>query len=488
MIDLKNLTIKKAHDALVKGDFTARDLAQAYLDAIKAKDGDIHAYLEVYDDVLAQADEADKKIAAAKKSGASSSIHMLAGIPIALKDNMLLEGKRAGSASKILEGYVAPYTATAVHKLREVGAVFLGRTNMDEFAMGGSTENSAYGVTKNPYDLSRVSGGSSGGSAAAVAGDMALASLGSDTGGSIRQPASHCGVIGLKPTYGSISRHGLMAMGSSLDIIGPFGKTVTDAEILFDAMKGVDRYDSTSIDVASAQKGAKQPKVIGVPRDFLKGDGIDPAVMKTFEDAITRFKSLGYEIRDIELPNIEYSLAVYYVLMPAEVSTNLARFDGVKYGFHKDGKDSIDDYFETRGAGFGHEARRRIMLGAYVLSAGYYDAYYNKASTVRELLKKDFANAFASVDAIITPTSPSPAFKMGEKTADPVAMYLEDIFTVTANLVGVPAMSIPAGFKAIPGEGGAEAKKLPIGLQIIADNRREDVLFALGKKFLGEVE
>ncbi|HEU0080670.1 MAG TPA: Asp-tRNA(Asn)/Glu-tRNA(Gln) amidotransferase subunit GatA [Candidatus Paceibacterota bacterium] len=477
MIDLKNLTIKKAHDSLVRGDFTARELAQAYLDEINKRDGDIHSYLEVYDDVLAQAEAADKLI---KAQGAKSSL--LAGIPIALKDNMLLEGKRAGSASKILAGYVAPYTATAVQKLRDAGAVFLGRANMDEFAMGSSTENSAYGLTKNPHDLSRVAGGSSGGSAAAVAGDLALASLGSDTGGSIRQPASHCGIVGLKPTYGSISRHGLMAMGSSLDIIGPFAKTVADAEILFDAMKGKDHYDSTSIDTASKKPEAAGKKpVLGVPRHFLQGDGIDPEVMKVFESALVRFKAAGYEIRDIELPNIEYSLAVYYVLMPAEVSTNLSRFDGVKYGLHVEGKDLLEDYLNSRGQGFGTEARRRIMLGAYVLSSGYYDAYYNKALAVRELLKADFAKAFASVDAILTPTAPAPAFKIGEKTSDPVAMYLEDIFTVTANLVGVPAISIPAGAKAV------EGKQLPIGLQILADNGREDILFALGKKFLGEV-
>jgi aspartyl-tRNA(Asn)/glutamyl-tRNA(Gln) amidotransferase subunit A len=470
MMDLKNLTIEKAHKSLVSGEYKVRDLCQAYLDEIKERDGDIHAYLEVYEDVMKQADDAQKKV----KQG-----NVLAGIPIALKDNMLAEGRRAGSASKILESYVAPYDATAIKKLRDAGVVFLGRTNMDEFAMGSSTENSAYGVTKNPHDLTRVAGGSSGGSAAALAGDMALASLGSDTGGSIRQPASHCGVVGLKPTYGSISRHGLMAMGSSLDIIGTFSKTVRDSEILFGVMKGKDRFDSTSIDVPMSGKPAK---VIGIPRHFLKGEGLDPAVMKVFEESVAKFKSLGYEIRDIELPNIEYSLAVYYVLMPAEVSTNLARFDGVKYGLHREGKDLLEDYLLTRTGGFGWEARRRIMLGAYVLSSGYYDAYYNKAQAVRELLKADFAKAFESVDAIITPTAPAPAFKIGEKTSDPVAMYLEDIFTVTANLVGVPAISIPAGVKEVSG------KSLPIGIQIIANHGREDILFALGKKFLKEVE
>ncbi|HVT74875.1 MAG TPA: Asp-tRNA(Asn)/Glu-tRNA(Gln) amidotransferase subunit GatA [Candidatus Paceibacterota bacterium] len=474
MIDLSTLTIQKAHDALTQGEFTARDLAEAYLAEIKKRDGDIHAYLEVYEDVLKQADAADLRIKAGKAVA-------LTGIPLAIKDNILIEGRRAQSASKILDGYVAPYDATAIKKLKEAGAVFIGRANMDEFAMGGSTENSAFGVTKNPHDLARVAGGSSGGSAAAVGGGLALAALGSDTGGSVRQPASYCGVVGLKPTYGSISRHGLMAMGSSLDIIGPLTKTVADAEILFDAMKGKDRYDSTSIDPIPETATPKKP-VIGVPRHFLTGDGIDPEVMRAFEASVEKFRGMGYEIRDIELPNIEYSLAVYYVLMPAEVSTNLSRFDGVKYGYHKDGATLLDDYLLSRGEGFGREARRRIMLGAYVLSSGYYDAYYNKASAVRELLKKDFVKAFESVDAIIMPTAPAPAFKIGDKISDPVAMYLEDIFTVTANLVGVPAMSIPAGSKQ---EGG---KDLPIGLQIIADMRREDVLFALGKKFLGEVE
>lgn len=468
MIDLKNLTIKKAHEALVKGDFTVRELCEAYLSEIKKKDGDIHAYLEVYDDVMKQADVAQKKV---------SKGNMLAGIPLAIKDNILIEGKKVQSASKILEGYIAPYDATAIKKLKDAGVVFIGRANMDEFAMGGSTENSAFGVTKNPHDLSRVAGGSSGGSIAAVASDMALAALGSDTGGSVRQPASFCGVVGFKPTYGSISRHGLMAMGSSLDVIGPVTKTVSDAEILFNAMKGKDRYDSTSIDIGGTSKA---PKVIGVPRHFLKGDGIDKEVMSVFEQSISKLKALGYEIKDIELPNIEYSLAVYYVLMPAEVSTNLSRFDGVKYGLHKEGGNLLEDYLNSRSSGFGTEARRRIMLGAYVLSSGYYDAYYNKALAVRELIKSDFEKAFKHVDAILTPTAPAPAFKIGEKASDPVAMYLEDIFTVTANLVGIPAISIPAGSKQVGG------KALPIGIQFASPIGHDDVLFSIGKKFLGE--
>ncbi len=472
MIDLKNLTIKKAHDHLVKGDFTVRELCEAYLEEIKKKNGEINAYLEVFDDVLEQADRAQKLV---------SENNMLAGIPIAIKDNILIEGKKVSSASKILEGYTAPYDATVIQKLKKAGVVFLGRVNMDEFAMGGSTENSAFGVTKNPHDTRRVAGGSSGGSAAAVAMNGALASLGSDTGGSVRQPASFCGVVGLKPTYGSVSRHGLMAMGSSLDVIGPIGKNVADTEILFNAIKGKDAYDSTSIDVSGENSKVKSEKLtIGVPRHFLKGDGIDAEVMSAFEKNLKKLEAKGYKVVDIELPHIEYSLAVYYVLMPAEVSTNLSRFDGVKYGFYKKGEKLLDDYVLTRGEGFGKEARRRIMLGAYVLSSGYYDAYYAKASQVRELLKKDFREAFLKVDVIITPTTPSPAFKIGEKTSDPVAMYLEDIFTVTANLVGVPALSVPMGVKKI------DTVSLPLGIQCTSRHGEESILFRIGKDIADE--
>ena len=467
-IELKNLTIRKASEALARGDFTARELSQAYLDEIKKKNPSINAYLEIYDDVLKQADEAQKYVGK----------NFLAGIPLAIKDNILIKGKHAQSASKILDGYVAPYDATAIEKLKKEHVVFIGRANMDEFAMGGSTENSAFGVTRNPHDESRVAGGSSGGSVAAVAMDGALGALGSDTGGSVRQPASFCGVVGLKPTYGSVSRHGLMAMGSSLDVIGPIGKTVDDVEILFNAIKGKDGFDSTSIDIP--EKISKQPKKLGVPKGLLLGEGLDKAVIETFNAGLQKFKSLGFEIVEVDMPNLSYALAVYYVLMPAEVSTNLARFDGVKYGLHKDGENSIDDYFETRAAGFGPEARRRIMLGAYVLSSGYYDAYYGKATAARELIKTDFAKAFEKVDLIATPTAPSPAFKIGEKMSDPVAMYLADIFTVTANLAGVPAISLPFGSKT---EGD---KKLPIGIQLMARHGEENGLFSAGKKLLGE--
>lgn len=472
-IDLTTLTIAKAHAALTKGEFSAVELAQACLDVISKKNKDINAYLEVYADVIDQARAADEKIKAGKGT-------LLTGIPFAIKDNILIHGRKATAASKILENYTATYDATVIDRLKKEGVVFIGRTNMDEFAMGGSTENSAFGVTKNPYDLERVAGGSSGGSAAAVAMDGALCALGSDTGGSIRQPASFCGLVGLKPTYGAVSRHGAIAMGSSLDQIGPFAKTVTDAEIIFDVIKGKDALDSTTIsdDTYKSVRIGRQKPVIGIPKHFLGGDGIDKDVLENFNASVELLKSKGYEVVDIELPNIALSLAAYYVIMPAEVSSNLARFDGVRFGLHKDGKDGIDDYFATRGAGFGKEVRRRILLGMYVLSSGYHDAYYNRANAVRRLLTEDFMKAFQKVDIILTPTTPSPAFKVGEKTADPVAMYLEDIFTVTANLTGMPAISIPSG--------KSKEKGMPLGLQITARHGDEKALFEAGKDFLGE--
>lgn len=449
------ITIKEAHEAMKKGEYTPWDLAQKFLKNIEAKNKEINAYLEVYSDIKEQCDAAALRF----KNGTAT---LLTGIPCAVKDNILIKGKKASSASKILENYVATYDATAIEKLKKEGVVFLGRVNMDEFAMGGSTENSAYGVTKNPLDTERVAGGSSGGSAAAVAMDGALIALGTDTGGSVRQPASFCGIVGLKPTYGAISRYGIMAMGSSLDQIGPMAKTVTDTEILFNAMKGQDPKDSTTI----PEKDIAIPKniKIGVFGNYVNTEIID------------KFKKLGYEVKEISLPNIKYVLAVYYVVMPAEVSSNMARFDGVKYGLHIDGKDGIDDYFVTRAQGLGKEVRRRILLGTYVLSSGYYDAYYNKANIVRELLREDFRKAFESVDIILTPTTPTPAFKIGEKTSDPLQMYLEDIFTVTANLTGNPAISIPCGFSG----------KLPLGLQMTARHGEENILFKVGKDFLGE--
>ena len=468
--DLANVTIAKARELLDRGDVSAIELAEVYLDRIAKENPKLNAYLEVYDDVREQAKAADQLLAAGKKAP-------LTGIPISIKDNILLKGKIASAASKMLANYTASYDATVIDRLKKQGAVFLGRTNMDEFAMGGSTENSALGPTKNPHDVSRVSGGSSGGAAASVAADLAVAALGSDTGGSIRQPASFCGVVGLKPTYGAVSRSGLMAMASSLDQIGPLAKTVADAEILFNAIAGRDPKDATTIDRPVAPAVANKKLVVGVPRDFLE-KGVDPDVLKNFETSLAALKSAGVEIRDVTLPNLKYSLAVYYVIMPAEVSSNLARFDGMRYGLHKDAPTLLEEYLATRREGFGAESRRRIMLGTYVLSTGYYDAYYGKATAVRELLKSDFAAVFAQgVDCILTPTSPTPAFKIGEKSADPLAMYLADIFTVSANLVTLPAISVPSGFAKRDGA------QLPLGIQFTAPYAREDILFTIGKLF-----
>ncbi len=474
MIDLKSLTISKAHNHLKKGDFTARELSENYLKNIEEKNKNINAYLEVFSDVLEQADTADKKIKEGK-------ISALTGIPFGMKDNILIYGRVATSASKILQGFVAPYDSTVSKKMKSENVIFLGRTNCDEFAMGSSTENSAFGVTKNPLDNTRVAGGSSGGSVAAVAMDGALGALGSDTGGSVRQPASFCGVVGLKPTYGSISRHGLMAMGSSLDIIGPIAKTVTDAEIIFNSIKGRDVMDSTTHENISEARKSQGKLVVGVPYHILEQDGIDQSVRKNFEESIQKLKDLGFEIRDIKLPSISYSLAVYYILMPAEVSSNLARFDGVKYGMHIDGKNLLEDYIKTRKQGFGPEVRRRILIGTYVLSTGYYDSYYNKANIVRQKISDEFSEAFKGVDVIATPTTPSPAFKIGEKSNDPLAMYLADIFTVPANIAGIPAISLPSGTI------NTDGVFLPVGLQLMAPNGGESILFEVGKKFLNEI-
>lgn len=475
MIDINNITIKKAHEDMKSGKYSATDLAKAYLENIKIIDDKIHAYLEVYDDVLEQASIADKKF----KNG---DYTLLTGIPFAIKDNILVKGKIASSASKILENYHASYDATAIEKLKQAGAVLIGRTNMDEFALGGSTEKSAFGVTRNPHDLDRVPGGTSGGSAASVASNTSLVALGSDTGGSVRQPSAFCGVVGLKPSYGSISRYGLMSAVSSFDQIGPIGKTVSDVEIVFNTIKGNDIHDGTSIksDTYKKTRIGKDKPIIGVPGFFMNMGGIKKEVLDNFKLTINNFKELGFEVKDIDLPNASYALPAYYIVNFAEVSSNLARFDGVKYGLHKEGKDIVGDYFETRGSGFGKEARRRILLGTYVLSSGYYDAYYNRANKLRQVITNDFIKAFEKVDIIITPTTPSPAFKIGEKNNDPVSMYLEDIFTVTANLTGLPAMSIPSGTVDI------EGKKLPLGIQITGRHGDEDTLFEAGKDFLGE--
>jgi aspartyl-tRNA(Asn)/glutamyl-tRNA(Gln) amidotransferase subunit A len=470
MSNLNELSILEATQKLAAKEISSVDIARACVKEIEDKNAPLNAYLEVFDDVEAQARAAD----AARTSGSTKNgdAPPLLGIPLAIKDNILIEGRRASAASKMLEQYTATYDATAIRKLKDAGAVFLGRTNMDEFALGGSTENSAFGVTKNPHDAARVAGGTSGGSAAAVAAGLALGALGSDTGGSVRNPASFCGVVGLKPTYGAVSRSGLIAAVSSFDQIGPLTRTVADAELIFNVIRGRDPLDSTSMDVDSQQPLSPRKK-IGVPRHLLK-EGVDADVLERFESSLVDLQKQGYEIVEIELPSITYALACYYITNFAEVSTNLARFDGVRYGLARRGDSLFDDYALSRAAGFGPEVRRRILLGTYVLSAGYYDAYYGKAAAAREQLRQEFDTAFASVDLIATPTMPTPAFKVGEKS-DPLSMYAADLFTVTPNLTGNPAISLPMGTV------GREGKELPVGVQFIAAHGRETNLFAVGK-------
>ncbi len=465
----KTLSIAEASKKLAAKEISALELARACRATIEKQNASLNAYLEVFDDIEAQAKAADARRAAGEN-------HPLLGIPLAIKDNILIEGRLVSAASKMLEQYRASYDATVIRKLKEAGAVFLGRTNMDEFAMGGSTENSAFGPTKNPRDESRVAGGSSGGSAAAVASGTALGALGSDTGGSIREPAAFCGIVGLKPTYGAVSRSGVIAMGSSLDQIGPFARTVEDAEIIFNAIKGKDVFDSTSVETSASQTKVKK---IGVPRHLLK-EGIDADVLEKFEQTLTKLQACGIEVVDVELPSAPLALAVYYIIMPAEASTNLARFDGVRYGLSLKGDSLIDDYATTRGGGFGPEVRRRIMLGTYVLSAGYYDAYYGKATAARAQLRSEYEHVLKNVDVIATPTVPSPAFKIGEKS-EPLSMYLADIFTVTANLTGNPAISVPGGSVA------REGKELPVGVQFTAAHGDEAALFSVGKLVTGEI-
>lgn len=472
-MELQNLTVQEARTLLNEKKITAVALAQHYCTRAQEKNGELNAYLEIFDDIEEQAKRADEMIA----NGEATTF---TGIPIAIKDNILIKGHITSGASKILGNYVATYDAHVIEKLKGEGAVFIGRTNMDEFAMGSSTENSAFGPTKNPHDPTRIPGGSSGGSAAAVAGDMAVVALGTDTGGSIRQPAAVCGVVGFKPTYGAVSRYGAMAMGSSLDQIGPLAKTVTDAESLFNTIRGVDARDATSLPEDAFSTDAK-PKKIGVPRNFLK-EGVDKDVLEHFENSLQKLKEEGYEIADIELPTISYALSVYYIIMPAEASTNLARYDGMRYGVQKQGKDLLDDYMQTRGEGFGTEVHRRIILGTFVLSSGYADAYYRKAIGVRNQIKKELDTIFETVDIIATPTTPTPAFKLGEKVNDPLAMYAEDIFTVPVNIAGVPAISVP--MQTVEREG----VQLPTGMQFIAARGNDDALFTIGKDFEGIVK
>lgn len=466
-INLKELNIKKVHNHFKNGDFTVRDLVDEYLKIIKEKNERINAYLEIYNDIDEQVKKAEKMF----KDGTAT---LMTGIPVALKDNMLFEGHVSSASSKMLENYVATYDSTVVRELKNKGVVFIGRTNMDEFAMGSSTETSAFGITRNPIDESRVPGGSSGGSVAAIAMDGALVSLGSDTGGSIRQPAAFCGLVGLKPTYGAVSRFGIISMGSSLDQVGSFGKTVEDAEILFNSINAYDEKDSTSVKISERGERSLLKKKIGVPRSFLSMGGVDSEILDNFEENCEKLKKAGYEIVDVSLPLIKYSLSVYYIISPAEVSSNLARYDGIRYGLSENADNLLGVYMKSKGNGFGKEVRRRILLGTYILSHGYYDAYYNTALKVRNGIKKELIEVFKEVDAIITPTSPFMPFRFGEKLNDPVGMYLSDLFSVPANIAEVPAISIPSG---------KNKEGLPFSLHIMAPLWREDILFTIGKDF-----
>ena len=465
-MELKQLTISSLHKRIALREVRAADVCRSALDRIERL-SELNAFISVTEDAaMARADEIDR---AAERG---DELPPLAGTPIAIKDNMVMRGVRTTAGSRILFNYKPPYTATAVERLENAGAIIVGKTNLDEFAMGSSTENSAYCPVRNPWDTTRVPGGSSGGSAVSVAAGMTMGALGSDTGGSIRQPASLSGVVGLKPTYGRVSRYGLIAFGSSLDQIGPFANSVEDAACILSVIAGHDPNDSTSsnVDIDDYMKsigGDVSGLRIGVPREYY-GAGLDTEVKDKVEAAIKRLEAIGAEIIDISLPHTEYAVAVYYLIATAEASANLARYDGVRYGLRAEGASTLKAmYSRTRDEGFGAEVKRRIMLGTYALSAGYYDQYYGKAQKVRALITHDFRNAFGKCDVIVTPTAPTPAFKLGEKTDDPLEMYLSDIYTITANLAGVPALSMPCGLS---------SSGLPIGLQLIGRHFDEATL------------
>ncbi|MAN36646.1 MAG: Asp-tRNA(Asn)/Glu-tRNA(Gln) amidotransferase GatCAB subunit A [Opitutae bacterium] len=459
---------------LESGACKAEEIAAAYLERIDQVDGKVHAFLHRDDEnFLAQARASDERRAKGETLGP------LDGVPVCLKDVISVEGQPLTAASRILENYVSPYDATVTRKLKEAGAVIGGRLNLDEFAMGSSTENSAYGPTRNPWDLERVPGGSSGGSSAAVAAREAPLTLGSDTGGSIRQPASLCGVVGMKPTYGMVSRYGLAAFASSLDQIGPFSQTVEDAALLLETISGHDPLDSTSYptEVPSYSRALREetsPCTLGLPKEFF-GEGMDDEVRQAVEKAIDFYKAEGYEIVEVSLPTTDLSVPVYYVVATAEASSNLARYDGIRYTSRSErAENAVDVYAKSRGEGFGEEVKRRCILGAYGLSSGYYDAYYLRAQKTRTLIRQDFDRAFEKVDAILTPTSPTPAFKFGEKSEDPISMYLSDVYTISTNLAGLPGISVPCGFT----EAG-----LPIGLQLIGKAFEESHLLAVAHAY-----
>ncbi len=457
---LHELTLSGLTAKLAAKEVRARDAMKACLDRIDAVDGQVNAFMSIdRDDALGQADAADAALA----NGSTHADKPLLGVPVSLKDLFCAKDQPANCSSKILGDFRSPYDGTVVRKLRDAGAVLFGRVNMDEFAMGSSTENSAFGRSNNPWDLERVPGGSSGGCAAAVAAQECFASIGTDTGGSIRQPAALCGCVGLKPTYGRVSRYGVVAFASSLDQVGPLAKDVRDSAILLGALAGHDSHDSTSVptdvpDYAAELGGGLKGVKLGLPKEYLI-DGIDPEVRAAFDAAVKQCEALGAEIHEVSMPHTEYGVATYYIVATAEASTNLARFDGIRYGERVDGADPFTLYCNTRGKGFGEEVKRRVILGTYVLSSGYYDAYYLRAQKVRTLIKRDFEQAFETVDALITPTVPSPAFKAGEKIYVTLQMYLSDIFTISGNFAGTCGISLPCGFSSDP--------KLPIGLQFL---------------------
>ena len=470
--ELFALTIVEARERLARREISAVELTRACLDRAAAAESRLNAFITLCArEAMEQAESADQRLAAGNASA-------LTGIPLAIKDIFAVRGVRTTCASKILERFVPPYDATVIAKLRAAGAVFIGKANMDEFAMGSSTENSAFGPTRNPYDLARVAGGSSGGSAAAVAADECLGALGTDTGGSIREPASFCGVLGLKPTYSRVSRFGVIAYASSLDQVGPFAKTVRDGAILLREIAGVDHCDSTCSargvpDYELALTGQVEAMRIGVPREFFI-EGMEPEVEAAVQAALKLFESLGAQVLEISLPHTDYAIAAYYLIATAEASANLARYDGIRYGSRVEADNTLDLYNRTRDRGFGAEVKRRIMLGTFALSAGYYDAYYLKAQKVRTLIRQDFEHAFEHCDIIVTPVAPTTAFKLGEKTADPLQMYLSDIFTISVNLAGLPGLSVPCGYDGLG---------LPIGLQLIGPPFGEEMILRAGDAY-----
>lgn len=462
-------TIKTLTEKFKAGTYTPSEAMAESLSIITEKNEDINAFLHIYEDAVDQAKLADELY----KNG--GELPPLTGVPIAIKNNILIKGKKATAGSKILENYTAVYDATIIQRLREAGAIFIGSTNMDEFASGSSTEKSAFGVTKNPLDTARVPGGTSGGSAAAVAMDAVPAAIGTDTGGSVRQPAAFCGLVGYKPTYGAVSRYGIVAQGSSLDQAGPLTRTVADAELIHSVMSGVDTQDATSItDDTYEKKAEKESYTFGVPRGFL-ADGVDEDILECFNQQIESLKAAGHTVIDVDLPLYEKGLGAYYIVMFAEMASNLARFDGIRYGLSEDGDTLLDVYEKSRAAGFGAEVKRRILLGTYVLSSGYYDAFYGKAQIVRRKMRQELAEVFEKIDFIMTPTTPTPAFKIAEQK-DPLAMYRQDIFTVPVNLTGVPALTFPMGSVT------RDEKQLPVAVQYIATHGDDHRLFAIGKQ------